>query len=118
MIISMKKRVDNIKDSYAKAGVFKADVIAYSDQLRYEVEQDLIAMKWALYRMGEFLRVKKETGRDFVPGDNEIEIGYQELLKRISEYSCPNMRKDGSQCPLKEKKCSCEKSKCNTPEEL
>lgn len=99
-----KYRVEAIAESYLKTGLFKPELVAYGNQILYEFEQDFIAMKWALYRMQEFLRCKKEYQREHVAGDNDIEIGFSELLKRISEYSCPNIKKDKyktkENCPL------------------
>jgi hypothetical protein len=99
-----KYRVEAIAESYLKTGVFKPELVAYGNQILYEFEQDFIAMKWALYRMQEFLRCKEKYKRDFVSGDNDIEIGFRDLLKRVSEYNCPNMKKDEyktkENCPL------------------
>lgn len=80
-------------------------LFAVGEQMSYEWEQDFIAMKWALRRMGDFLKIREKT-RDFLPGDNDIQIGYNELLNRISKYSCPNMRKDKSDCPFARNECS------------
>jgi len=105
-----KYRVEAIAESYLKTGVFKPELVAYGNQILYEFEQDFIAMKWALYRMQEFLRCKEKYKRDFVAGDNDIEIGFRDLLKRLSEYNCPNMKKDEyktkDNCPLKDE-CKC-----------
>ena len=105
-----KYRVEAIAESYLKSGLFKPELVAYGNQILYEFEQDFIAMKWALYRMQEFLRCKEKYPREHVAGDNDIEIGFRDLLKRVSEYNCPNMKKDEyktkENCPLKDK-CKC-----------
>jgi hypothetical protein len=99
-----KYRVEAIAESYLKTGLFKPELVAYGIQILYEFEQDFIAMKWALYRMQEFLRCKKQYPREHVAGDNDIEIGFRDLLKRVSQYNCPNMKKDEyktkENCPL------------------
>jgi len=105
-----KYRVEAIAESYLKSGLFKPELVAYGNQILYEFEQDFIAMKWALYRMQEFLRCKEKYPREHAAGDNDIEIGFRDLLKRVSEYNCPNMKKDEyktkENCPLKDK-CKC-----------
>jgi hypothetical protein len=99
-----KYRVEAIAESYLKTGLFKPELVAYGNQILYEFEKDFIAMKWALYRMQEFLICKKKYPREHVAGDNDIEIGFRDLLKRVSEYNCPNMKKDEyktkENCPL------------------
>jgi len=95
-------RHEDIERKYSHTVFVDREIFKVGDQAAYEWEQDLTAMKWALQRMGEFLRIKKETGRTFVPGDNAIESGYRELLNRITKYSCPNMMKSGEDCQLKD----------------
>ena len=60
--------------------------------------------------MQEFLRCKEKYPREHAAWDNDIEIGFRDLLKRVSEYNCPNMKKDEyktkENCPLKDK-CKC-----------
>lgn len=105
-----KYRVEAIAESYLKTGLFKPELVAYGNQILYEFEQDFIAMKWALYRMQNFLECKQKYPREHVAGDNDIEIGFRDLLKRVSEYNCPSMKKDEyktkENCPLKDK-CKC-----------
>jgi hypothetical protein len=99
-----KYRVEAIAESYLKTGLFKPELVAYGNQILYEFEQDFIAMKWALKRMQSFLECKKGSKRKHIAGDNDIEIGFRDLLKRVSEYSCPNMKKEEyktkENCPL------------------
>ena len=100
-------RSQNVKDSYVKAGWHDdSKVLEIGNQMSYEWEQDLIAMKWALQRITEFLEVARE--KKYFTGT--LEIAQRELLNRISEYSCPsNLKKEYrtvENCPLKQK-CKC-----------
>jgi len=44
--------------SYLKTGLFMPEKLAYGSQILYEVEQDNIAMKWAL-----LMRIKTKSLR-------------------------------------------------------
>jgi hypothetical protein len=76
------------------------------EQMAYEWEQDFIAMKWALERIDEFLQVAKK--HDYFTGT--LHIAKDELLNRISKYSCPTNLKEEyktkEKCPLKDG-CKC-----------
>lgn len=97
------KRLESIAQSYLKTGLFVPEKLAYGSQILYEVEQDNIAMKWALERMKEFLDANKDeqpTHKKYMM----IDIAYRDLLKRVSEYNCPSLLKDQhvtqEKCPL------------------
>lgn len=101
-----KYRVEAIAEAYAKHGIFKPEMVTYSNQVMYEMQEDLNAMKWALNRINEFLQVAEKY--DYFTGT--LDIAKDELLNRISKYSCPSNLKDEyktiKNCPLKEK-CKC-----------
>ncbi len=96
----MKYRIEEIADAYTKDGLFKPEIVAYGNQILYEMEKDLSAMKWALERICDFLKVANE--RNLFTGT--LHIAKDELLKRISKYSCPANLKDKyktkERCPL------------------
>ena len=103
----MKKyRIEAIAEAYTKDGLFKPEIVAYGNQILYEMEKDLNAMKWALNRIDEFLKVAEVKG--YFTGT--LYIAKDELLKRISKYSCPSNLKDEyktkENCPLKDG-CKC-----------
>lgn len=99
-------RIQEIAKSYPS---FKPEIVAYGQQILYEMEQDLRAMKWAISRMKEFIDYHEK--QEVKPSHySTIKIGYDDLLKRVSEYSCPNSLKtelrNKSNCPLNEN-CKC-----------
>lgn len=98
-------RAEEIADRYIEHG-FNPEIVACGKQMLYEMQMDLRAMRWALKRITEFLEVAEEN-KYFV---GTLHIAKDELLKRISEYSCPNSLKDhlktAENCPLKDK-CKC-----------
>lgn len=79
------------------------------EQLSYEIQEDLNAMKIVLFRLQGFIE-EYENREDRPPFYHSIEIGYRDLLNRVSKYSCPNNKKDEyktkENCPLKDK-CKC-----------
>ena len=102
-----KYRSKSVAEKYSKT--CKENLLIVGDQSSYEWQQDLIAMKWMILRLQEFINEYKN--RDDKPTFySSLEIGYRDLLKRVSEYSCPNMRKEKykskSNCPLADK-CMC-----------
>ena len=101
-------RIENIADSYNKVLKDKSSV-AYGDQILYEMEKDLKAMRWALEYMDEFLKANKRQNTN-PPGIDLIRMAFKDLLKRVSEYSCPMNQKDEyktkEKCYLGEK-CMC-----------
>ena len=100
-----KMRADEIAESYIKHG-FKPEIVACGAQMAYEMEMDLRAMKWALDRIIEFLEDAEK--HNYFTGT--LHIAKDELVKRISTYSCPSNLKDQyktkDNCPLK-KDCKC-----------
>jgi hypothetical protein len=107
-------RSKEIKESYIKHQGLWSDestLFAIGNQLAYEWEEDFKAMKWALCRIDEFLKVAKEKG--FFTGT--LDIAKEELVNRISKYSCPSNLKDQfktkDNCPLGEK-CKCCEMSC------
>ena len=76
------------------------------EQMQYEWEKDFIAMKWALERIDDFLRIAEQ--HKYFTGT--LNIAKDELLKRISKYSCPINLKDEyktkERCLLKDD-CKC-----------
>jgi hypothetical protein len=101
-----KYRIQEIANHYPS---FSPEIVAYGQQILYEVEQDLIAMKFALSRMKDFLEYHEK--QEVKPIHfNTIKIGFDDLLKRVSEYSCPHNLKDHlrkkENCPLKDN-CKC-----------
>ena len=99
-------RIEAIAEAYTKDGLYKPERVAYGNQILYEMEQDLNAMKWALNRIDEFLGVANK--HNYFTGT--LHIAKDELLKRISKYSCPSNLNDEykaiENCPLKEN-CKC-----------
>jgi len=86
-------RYDDIKKQYTKLGGAWNDqneMFSVGKQMQFEWEQDFNAMKWALERIDDFLQVAKKNG--YFTGT--LYIAKDELLKRISEYSCPSLLKD------------------------
>ena len=96
-------RHDDIKKQYTLHGGAWNDenpLFAVGEQMQYEWQNDLLAMKWALERIDDFLKVANE--RNLVTGT--LHIAKEELLNRISKYSCPSNLKDEyktkERCPL------------------
>lgn len=91
-------RSDDIKMAYN--GVIKESALTVDDQMAYEWEKDFTTMQWALKRISEHLEVCKENG--YWAGS--LCIAKEELLNRISKYSCPNLLKTEyktkKNCPL------------------
>jgi len=102
-------RGQSISLHYEKTGLFKADLFTVGNQAMFEWEQDLTAMKSALFYLKEHIEQRGECGQ---PMETELGIkgydmmlkkAYECLLKRISKYNCPNLNRSGQDCPLKEK---------------
>lgn len=96
-------RHDDIRKQYTRHGGAWNDenpLFAVGEQMQYEWERDFIAMKWALERIDHFLQVAKK--HDYFTGT--LHIAKDELLTRISKYSCPANLKDEyktkERCPL------------------
>jgi len=87
----------------------KPELTDCGEQLSYEIQEDLNAMKQTIQRLQEYIE-EYENRDDRLPYFNSIEIGYRGLLNRVSKYSCPNNKKDEyktiENCPLKDK-CKC-----------
>ncbi len=86
-------RHDDIRKKYTQHGGAWNDenpLFAVGEQMRYEWERDFIAMIWALERIDNFLQVAKK--HDYFTGT--LHIAKEELIKRLSEYSCPMNLKD------------------------
>ena len=102
-------RHDDIRKQYTRHGGAWNDenpLFAVGEQMQYEWERDFIAMKWALERIDHFLQVAKK--HDYFTGT--LHIAKDELLTRISKYSCPVNLKDEyktkEKCPLGDS-CKC-----------
>jgi hypothetical protein len=102
-------RHDDIRKKYTRNGGLwndKNTLFVIGEQMQYEWERDFIAMKWALERIDDFLQVAKK--HDYFTGT--LHIAKEELLKRLSEYSCPMNLKDEyktkERCLLKDS-CKC-----------
>ena len=102
-------RHDDIRKKYTRhGGMWRDDnkLFAVGEQMQYEWEQDFIAMRWALERIINFLEVAQKN--DYFTGT--LHIAKEELLNRISKYSCPSNLKDEyktkEKCPLKDG-CKC-----------
>lgn len=99
-------RAESISKRYTS---LKPELTACGDQMEYEIEEDLNAMKWMISRLQEYIE-EYETRDDRPPFYHTLEIGYRDLVNRVSKYSCPNNKKDEYKtklnCPLKDK-CMC-----------
>ena len=102
-------RYNDIRKQYTKHGGLWTDenkLLLVGEQMQYEWEQDFNTMLWALKRIDEFLKVAKEN--NYFTGT--LHIAKEELLNRISKYSCPSNLKHEyktiENCPLKEN-CKC-----------
>ncbi len=101
-------RHDDIRKRYTKNSVWTDEnkLFNVGEQMQYEWEQDFNAMKWALDRIDNFLAVAKK--HDYFTGT--LHIAKDELLNRISKYSCPLNLKDEyktkERCFLKDE-CKC-----------
>lgn len=102
-------RHENIRAKYTRHGGNWNDenpLFAVGDQMQYEWNRDFIAMKWALERIVDFLRVAEKYNHF----TGTLHIAKDELINRISEYSCPSLKKDEyktkENCPLGEN-CKC-----------
>ena len=102
-------RSKEVRDDYTKHKGLWSDenkLFSIGDQMAYEWEQDFRAMKWALSRIDEFLKIAQEN--DYFTGT--LHIAKQELLNRILKYSCPSNLKDQfktrDNCPAGDR-CKC-----------
>lgn len=93
-------RHDDVKKSYTQIGGLwdnENSMFQIGSQMKYEWEQDFIAMKQAV----DYLLNGGVQGKNFA---------FDVLVKRISEYSCPSNLKEQyktkEKCPLKHK-CKC-----------
>lgn len=101
-------RIEEIAKSYT---VLKPQAVAYGNQILYEMEKDLEAMVQAISCLSEYIEYRKRTKESpHTVGDNSCNQALELLVKRVSEYSCPNDKKQEyktlDNCPLKEK-CKC-----------
>lgn len=106
-----KYRAEAIAETYLKTGLFKPDVVAYGNQILYEMEQDKIAMVQAIGYLMEYVEYRAETKQTpHTFGDQNCNFALDLLIKRVSKYSCPNNLKEHlrtkENCPLKEQ-CKC-----------
>lgn len=106
-------RSKDVKESYTKVGGMwnnENKLFCIGDQMAYEWEQDFRAMKCALKRLKDFLEVANKQNHF----TGSLNIAYNELVNRISKYSCPSNLKDEyktkENCPLGDN-CKCLKSK-------
>ena len=102
-------RHDDIRKQYTRhGGAWNAEspLFAVGEQMQYEWQQDFNAMRWALKRIEEFLQVAKKHNHF----TGTLHIAKDELLNRISKYSCPSNLKEEyktiENCPLKDG-CKC-----------
>ncbi len=104
------KRCESFAKRYKKSGVFNPEIVNYGNQILYEVEQDLNAMKWAIQYLRMYFEYIEEKGKKLETfGDMDCKRAYDVLIKRVSEYSCPNNYKSGKLCPLND---ACTFPKC------
>ena len=100
-------RIQEIAKSYPS---FKPEIVAYGQQILYEMEMDLKAMKQAISYLSEYIEYRKGVKDTHTFGDNSCDQALELLVKRVSEYSCPNNKKEEyktkTNCPLKEN-CKC-----------
>ena len=100
-------RIQQIAKSYPS---FKPEIVAYGDQILYEMEMDLKAMVQAISYLSEYIEYRKEIRDTHTFGDNTCNQALELLIKRVSVYSCPNNKKEEfktkTNCPLKDK-CKC-----------
>lgn len=98
-------RSDDIKMAYK--GLIKESALTVDGQMAYEWERDFSIMQWALKRVSEHLEVCKEKGH----WAGSLYIAKEELLNRISKYSCPSLLKPEyktkENCPLGDA-CKCD----------
>lgn len=98
---SKTKRVEAIAKRYTKDGIFKPEIVQYGDQILYEVEQDLSAMKWAIKHLQRYIEYINEKGNPLQAfGDMTCKNALDVLVNRVSQYSCPNNMKSGKECPM------------------
>jgi hypothetical protein len=102
-----KYRIQQIAKSYPS---FKPEIVAYGDQILYEMEMDLKAMVQAISYLSEYIEYRKGIKNTHTFGDNTCNQALELLIKRVSVYSCPNNKKEQfktkTNCPLKEN-CKC-----------
>lgn len=97
------KRTEAIARAYNKHG-FASEITECGNQILFEVEQDLHAMKWAISYLSEYIEYREKTKTTpHTFGDNSANQALEVLIKRVAEYSCPNNLKAGNNCPLKDK---------------
>ena len=100
-------RIQEIAKFYSS---FKPEIVAYGQQILYEMEMDLKAMKQAISYLSEYIEYRKWIKDTHTFGDNSCNQALELLVKRVSEYSCPNNKKKEyktkNNCPLKEN-CKC-----------
>lgn len=103
-------RIQEIAKSYPS---FNPEIVSYGQQILYEMEMDLKAMKQAISYLSEYIKYRSEIKDTHTFGDNACNQALELLVKRVSEYSCPNTKKEQfktkENCPLKEN-CKCIKS--------
>lgn len=104
------RRAEAIANSYTQNGLFKPEIVSCGSQMVYEMEQDLIAMRWAISYLQEALQVQEKHSPNTPCGQNQIRQAFDVLVKRVSEYSCPSTLKEQHKtketCPLKDN-CRC-----------
>lgn len=103
-------RVQQVAESYLKTGLFKPDLVSYGNQILYEMEMDLKAMVQSISYLSEYIEYRKGIKDTHTFGDNSCNQALEILVKRVSEYSCPNNKKEHfktkTNCPLKDN-CKC-----------
>lgn len=92
---SKLKRTEAVARAYNKHG-FASEITECGNQILFEVEQDLHAMKWAISYLHEYVQDRPDAHFNITAALNC-------LIKRVAEYSCPNNLKAGNNCPLKDK---------------
>lgn len=93
---SKSKRTEAIARAYNNTGAFSPEIVECGNQIMYEVEQDLTAMKWAISYLHEYIELHPNAHFN-------IKTALNGLVKRVAEYSCPNNLKAGNNCPMKDK---------------
>lgn len=84
-------RIQQIAKSYPS---FKPEIVAYGDQILYEMEMDLKAMVQAISYLSEYIEYRKSIRDTHTFGDNTCNQALELLIKRVSIYSCPNNKRN------------------------
>lgn len=103
-------RAEKIAEQYTKDGLFKPEIVAYGNQILYEMEMDKRAMVTAIMYLTSYLEYRSKHKAVHSFGDHDADLALQHLVKRVLIYSCPNPLKEHlrtpENCPAKSE-CTC-----------